>query len=428
MADRGRDWRSILLGLASLASALFAFVVAGLMILYSVFEPVHTDLSQTVSTTLQAVVIASGMMLSGAVFLPAAYYSLQRLRGVDIPKATPKILKLWQGVLLLLLWSGSAVLAQLLVDNDILKWVTPPLYLLAIGTPVYSLVRLAAGGLNAGSRQRLWGIPAATIVLGTTLSIFAEGTLLILGLVGGVVYLGLHPELISFLRQIANQITNASSIDSALKTVEPLLNNPLIILLALLFFSGLTPVIEETAKSIAAWAVFDHLGSPAQGFVIGALSGAGFGLVESLLASASPDSSWAATLMIRGGSTMMHILTASITGWGIASLRTNKSIRRVIGSYAMAVFLHSLWNAAVIMIVFGGLRISAKFGSTDPIGTVLVFFGISVLVILCLAIPLTLGFTNRWFRTTSASPPIIASGENLGNLGQKPGGDLEGVQ
>ena len=104
-----------------------------------------------------------------------------------------------------------------------------------------------------------------------------------------------------------------------MNAVEPWLNNPLVFLLALLFFSGLTPVIEETAKSIAAWTVFDHLDSPAQGFVIGALSGAGFGLSESLLASATPDSSWAATLMIRGGSTMMHIMTASLTGWGIAS-------------------------------------------------------------------------------------------------------------
>lgn len=428
MADRGRDWRSILLGFASLAGALSAFAVGGLMILYTVFEPVHNDLSQSGSTTLQAIVIASGIMFSGAVFLPAAYYSFQRLRGVNIPEAAPKTLKLWQGVLLLLLWASAAILAQLLVDNDIFKWLTPPLYLLAIGTPVYSLVRLASGGLDAGSRQRLWGIPAATIALGTTLSIIAETMLIMIGLAGGVVYLGFHPELVSFLRQIANQITNASSINSLLNIVEPMLDNPLIVLLALFFFSGLTPVIEETAKSIAVWALFDHLGSPAQGFVIGVLSGAGFGLVESLLASATPDSSWAATLMIRGGSTMMHILTASITGWGVASLRIHKSALRLIGSYASAIFLHSLWNAAVIMIVFGGLRISTNFGPHDPVGLGLVFLGISVLVILCLAIPLTLGFINLKFRRSLDISPINPCGAGFGDVGQKTDGDMEGVQ
>jgi RsiW-degrading membrane proteinase PrsW (M82 family) len=428
MADRGHDWRSILLGVASLAGALSAFAVAVLMILYAVFLPVHTDLNQNGPTTLQAIIVASGIMLTGAIFLPAAYYSFQRLRGVDIPEAAPKILKPWQGTLLVLLWAGAAVLAQLLEDNDIFKWFTPPLYLLAIGTPVYFLIRLAAGGLNAGSRQRFWGIPVASIALGMTLSIIAEATLVIIGLAGGAVYLFLHPEQLSVFKHITDQFTNASRIESALHIVEPLLNNPLIIVLALFFFSGFIPVIEETAKSIAPWTVFDHLESPAQGFVIGTLSGAGFGLVESLLASTTPDSSWAATLMIRGGSTMMHMLTASLTGWGIASFRTNKSTRRVIGSYALAMFLHSLWNAAVMMILFGGLRMSSNVGLPDPIGEVFVFFGISVLVILCLAIPLTLAFINRRLRTPLALTSAITSEKSLAEVDQKPGGGMEGVQ
>ena len=322
MAGRGRDWRSILLGVASLAGALSAFALAGLMLLYALFGLIHPVPNLDSSMTLQAVVLASAILLTGAMSLPAAYYSLQRLRGAEIPEAAPKLLKAWQGLLLLLLWAGAALLAQLMVNNDVLRWFTPPLYLLAIATPVYLLVRLATGGLNAGSRQRLWGIPVASIALGTTSAIIAEAALMVIGLAAGAIYLGFHPEQLSVLRQIADRLANASNVESALNLVEPWLNNPLVVVLALLFFSVLTPVIEETAKSIATWAVFDHLGSPAQGFVIGALSGAGFGLVESLLASATPDASWAATLLVRGGSTMMHIMTASLTGWGIASFRT----------------------------------------------------------------------------------------------------------
>jgi hypothetical protein len=425
MADRGRDWRSILLGLGGIASALAAFAFAALMIIYSIVGVVRGDLGENGPTTLQAVVLASGVLLTGAVFLPASYYSIQRLRGVQLPDIAPKLLKTWQGLLLLLLWAGAAFLAQLLIGNDIFKWFTPPLYLLAIGIPVYILVRLAAGGLNAGSPQRLWGIPAASIALGMTFSIITEGALLLIGLVGGVVYLGLHPNLLTVFKQLANQLTDASSIDTVLNAVEPWLNNPLILILALSFFSGFTPLIEETAKSMASWIVFDHLASPAQGFVIGALSGAGFGLVESLLASATPDSSWAATLLIRGGSTMMHILTASFTGWGIASLRNNKSVTRLIGSYALAIFLHGLWNAAVIMIVFGGLQMSAHGG---PVGTILVGFGISVLGFLFLAIPLALGLINRRLRRASALPITKLSGENSGGVGGQPGEGLEGVQ
>jgi hypothetical protein len=428
MADRGRDWRSILLGIGGLACALFAFGLAGLMIIFSAFGVFRGDLSQNDPTTFQAVVVASGLILTSAVFLPASYYSLQRLRGVIIPGAAPKLLNPWQAVLLLLLWAGSAWLAQGLIGNEIFKWFTPPLYLLAIGTPVYFLFRLTAGGLDAGSRQRLWGIPAASIALGTTLSILAEGTLVLIGLVGGVVYLGLHPEQLTFFKQIASQLTDASSIDSVMSKVEPLLNNPIIFLLALSFFSGFTPIIEETAKSIAPWTVFDHLASPAQGFVIGALSGAGFGLVESLLASATPDSSWALTLMIRGGSTMMHILTASFTGWGIASYHANKSLGRLIGAYASAIFLHGLWNAAVIMIVYGGLQMSSIGGSPNALGVILLIFGISVLALMCLAIPLTLGLINRRLRKNSALSITRTAGELLGEVGQQPGSGTEGVK
>jgi hypothetical protein len=125
---------------------------------------------------------------------------------------------------------------------------------------------------------------------------------------------------------------------------------------------------------------------------------------------------------------MMHIMTASITGWGIASFRTLKGTHLMIGSYVLAVFLHSLWNAAVVMIVFGGLRMSPSPGPTDPIGLMLVILGVSILIILCLAIPLTLGFANRWLRKHSTLSPEIASGESLVEVGQRPVDDMEGVQ
>ena len=410
MRYHGRDWRTILLGISSLGGALSAFTFAALIFVFAAFGLLRKDYPQNDPITLQDVVIASGIVFIGAVFLPAVYYSIQRLRGKEIPEAAPKLLKIWQGFLLLLLWAGSALLAQRLVDNDILKWFTPPLYLLAIGTPVFFLVRLASGGLNAGSRQRFWGVMVTSIALGAPLSAIAEGMLVIVGLVGAGAYLGLHPEQLAAFKQITDQITNASSIDVALNAIAPWLNNPLVFLLALLFFSGVAPVIEEIAKSLAAWTVFDHLDSPAQGFVVGALSGAGFGLFEGLLASATPDSSWATTLMIRGGSTMMHIMAASLTGWGIASLHAGRTdgrrVLHVIASYTLAIFMHGLWNAAAIMIVFGSLRVQSNTGAPDPIGMVLGFSGISVLIILCLAIPLALVIINKQLRTAVPLTPI----------------------
>ncbi len=416
MENRGRDWRTVLVGISGLVGALSAFIFAALIIVFTIIGLIDPGSAKNSQTTLQDVVIASGITLIGVVFIPSVYYSVQRLLGKEIPQAAPKVLKIWQAFLLLLLWAGAAVLAQLLVGNDVLKWFTPPLYLLAIGIPVYFLVRLASGGLNPGSRQRVWGVVATSIALGSTFAILIELMLVIVGLLVVAAYIGLHPELLAAARQITDQITNASNIDTVLNEVEPWVNNPVAILLALLFFSGFAPIIEETAKSLAVWTVFDRLDSPAQGFVIGALSGAGFGLVESLLASATPDSSWASTLLVRGGSTMMHIITASLTGWGIASFHSgSRRIVNVIRMYAVAMLLHGLWNASVILIAFGSLRTSIDTGSLDPIGTVLVFSGVSILIILCIAIPLALGIINKRLRTAI---PIVNTGilETLPNL------------
>jgi RsiW-degrading membrane proteinase PrsW (M82 family) len=433
MENRGRDWRTILLSIASLCGALSAFSFAALIILYTAMGLLRQNDPQNNQTTLQAVVISSAIFLIGLVFLPSGYYSIQRLRGKEILDTAPKLLKIRQGILLLLIWASAAALAQLLINSDILMWFTPPLYLLAIGTPVYFLVRLASGGLKAGSRQRIWGVVSTSIALGTSLSIITEIMLVIVGLVVVAGYIGLHPELLAAIKHITDQITNASSIDTILTAIEPWLNNPLVFLLALLFFSGFTPVIEETAKSLAVWTVFDHLDSPAQGFVIGAFSGAGFGLFESLLASATPDSSWGATLMIRGGSTMMHIMTASLTGWGIAFLHAGptgaRRIVRTLAMYAVAISMHGLWNASVVMIAFGGLRVPSNIGRPDLPGMVLIFSGVSVLVILCLAIPLALGIINKRLRMAI---PIVTTPllEELPNLplpdenGRKDGGTI----
>ncbi len=200
MASRGRDWRSILLGIGSLAGALSAFAITGLTLLYAGFGFTQTGSGPAGSDILQAMVIASAILFTGVTFLPAAYYSFQRLRGVEIAAAAPKLLKVWQGLLLLLVWAGAALLAQFLVDKDIFKWFTPPLYLLAISIPVYFLIRLASGGLTPGSRQRLWGIPVVSIALGTTSSIVAEAALLIVGLIGGAIYLGAPPRAVIHLQ------------------------------------------------------------------------------------------------------------------------------------------------------------------------------------------------------------------------------------
>jgi hypothetical protein len=403
MDERGRDWRTIVLAVGASGSALLALAAVPLLLAYTALASFRGELAGRVRSPLDVAVLAAALVVIGMVFLPAAYYSFQRLRGGDVPPAALKLLRVWQGILMVLLWLGAAVAAQLLLKQPILKWVTPAFYVIAIGLPVYFFARLATGGLRVGSRQRLWGVLAAGITLGTSLSIIAELLVALLGLVGVGIYVAAHPEQLAALKQIAAQLSNASGLDQVLNTAGPWLNNPVAILLALLFFSILSPIIEETAKSLATWTVFDHLTSSAQGFAVGAMSGAAFGLVESLLVSATPDSNWTTTLLVRGASTMMHIMAASLTGWGIATFRLTKRPARMIGMYALAMSLHGLWNACVVGITFGGLRTALNGNAPDAIGLVLMFAGGAVLLLLCLVIPLALGAINWRFRAASAT-------------------------
>jgi hypothetical protein len=100
---------------------------------------------------------------------------------------------------------------------------------------------------------------------------------------------------------------------------------------------------------------------------------------------------------------MMHILAASLTGWGIASYRLNKKTGRLIGMYALAMLLHSLWNASVVMIVVGSLRVMNQTAAPDAIGTALIGLSSLIMLILCLSLPIAAGTIN-WQMRKSIAP------------------------
>jgi hypothetical protein len=226
-----------------------------------------------------------------------------------------------------------------------------------------------------------------------------------LGAVLLTAYVIFHPEQLIILQQLTSRLAAAPGIEEALTVLRPWLANPVALVIALFFFSGITPVIEEAAKSLAVWVIFDRLEAPLQGFVAGAVAGAGFGLVESLLASATPDSGWAYTLLARGGSTMMHIAAAALAGWGVASLRASGRPGLLIGGYALALLIHGAWNASVIALAFGGMRLASNGGGADPLGSAFVVVGVAVLAALCVTIPTGLGVTNWRLRSGALSGP-----------------------
>ncbi len=425
MQQRGTDWRTILLAVGAAAGAVLAFSSLALLLVFNGFEGVRATVVGTHRTLLELVVLAAALLVIGAVFLLALYYSLLRLGGRVVPSSEPRLLKVWQASLLFLIWVAAALGAGFLVDKPVVKWITPLLYVLAIGVPVYFFVRLATGGLHPGSRQRVWGVLAAGIEMGIAPSVVAEVLLAVVAVIGLVIYVSLQPAQLATFERLARELENASDAQQVLDVMAPWLSSPLTLALALLFFSGFAPLIEETAKSLAVWSVFDQLSSPAQGFAIGALSGAAFGLVESLLVSATPDTSWTTTLLVRGTSTMMHIMAASLTGLGIGLFRSTHRWTRLFGLYLAAFALHGAWNAAVVALTFGSLHVTMSSGGVDLAGGALTLVGGVLLLALCGLIPLGMWGINLRLRTL-AGPPAAVPGE--GRTGaQTQGGAEEGT-
>jgi len=405
-----RDWRPVLLLIGSASGALLAFAMILVLIAYAMSGSA-LGLARPVNApdVLQAMVLAGSVALVGALSLPALHSSLASLRGTAVRVGGPRSLGTWQVLILIVAWLGACWLAQAVIDDRIWKWAAPALHVLAIGAPVYLWGRLAAGGLSLGSRVRSWGLLVAGMWFSTGLAMFVELALAVLGLAAAGVYVMLHPDQVLSLQQLSHALAGVAGLSDALTVLQPWLDRPVVFLAALVVFAGVTPIIEEAAKSVAIWGIVDRLGEPADGFVAGALIGAGFGLVEGLLASASPDPFWAFTLGVRGGSSVMHIAAASFAGYGIASFRRTRRFASLLGGYLAAILLHGLWNASVVIMGFGGLHISAGLTDSNWIGLFMVVLGASILAALCAATPIALLVTNRRLRSIAAlSQPVPA--------------------
>ncbi len=416
--QRETDWRTILLATGAAGGAVLIFAGVAFLLVFNGLEGVRPTLAGAHRSALDLVVLCTALIVIAAVLIVALYYSIVKLSGRTIRPANPRLLKFGQALLLIVIWAAAAAGAGFLFDKPIIKWITPLLYALAIAIPVYFFVRLATGGLHPGSRQRLWGVLATGIELGIAPAIIAEVMLVFIAVIALVIYLAIQPGQLTAFEQLASELENAGDMQQVLNAISPWLTSPLTLLLALLFFSGLAPLIEETAKSLAVWSVFDRLSSPAQGFALGALSGAAFGLVESLLVSATPDSSWTLTLLVRGASTMMHIMAASLTGWGIGQFRVTHRWSRLLGMYFLAFALHGVWNGSVVAITFGSLHTASGSSGLDMAGGLLTFLGGSVLLLLCLMIPAGMWAINRRFR--SVAEPAAAPGQS-GVAAEAPG-------
>jgi len=403
---RSTNWRSILLVIFGIGGTVLTISSAiGIL----VFIAINKDFMVQMNTpVLASILTASTLIAIGLLLLPVTWLSVKRLRGWDFESFSLSTLRPWAWIVIPGLWVLVMVLASLFHNAANALWYIPVLHFLSIALPIYFVLRIAISHIPLGSSQRAWTVFSSGMTLSPVLAVVAEIFMLILGILVITLFLGFNPDIMAEVEYLINQIEQASDLDSVAYLLEPILKNPLTLLAALTFLSFLVPIIEESAKSLGIWLVSDLLTSPAQGFALGVLSGAGFALAESLSASLTVDENWAVTLFMRAISGSMHMLATGLVGWGIAYARLEKHYLRMISMVLLAMLLHASWNAGAVFAVAGGARAMFAMPDFDFVGTLFAIGGAGLLFILT-SIMIIAFFVFNWrFRSPSLSPSAAA--------------------
>jgi hypothetical protein len=363
------------------------------------FDPAQAgDLAGSMLETLSVVFCA-------LLLLPMLLYSVRRLGGAQIPAARLPAPRFWQVAVLAGIWVMDVIIAAVCAGLFAYGWILAvPFFILGILLPIAGLLWIAVGGQPAGSRRRLWAVFGLGMAGSTVLAVLAEYAVFGLAALAFSIAALAHPEWMTVIQQLKEQITGAGDVQAMLTVLAPYLTNPLVLLAVLAFAAVIGPLIEEALKPAAIWLLGRRLRSPAEGFALGALCGAGFALLEGLLAASGGAATLGVGLVGRAASSLMHITASGLVGWGIASARLEKRPWRFVGAYLLGVLIHGGWNGSAILTVFGALRYSLNPAAPDLVGGLAMLAGLAVLALLFVAMSVLLPVVSRRLRLGQPVP------------------------
>lgn len=346
MQTKQTHWASLLTLILIGTSVFFLLILVaalGVVSLMDLFAATGEGASEMISA------VAFGFIL--LLLLLCGWFILQKTRGLeqaDLPFKFPFAPWMWGVLPAIVIFSialgGLATLAEL----QWLNWIVlPALTILVIVPPIWLLFGIASNGLDLGPRWRFFSIFSLGLTIGPLVMIVIELVVLFTIIISGAIYVATtQPALMSELEMLTNMMTQGASEEALLAMLTPYLTNTTLIAIGIGYIALLVPLIEELLKPLAVWLFARQIESPAQGFALGVLSGAAFALVESLNAGADGSTSWAIVVSVRTGTSVLHMMTSGLVGWGIASAFKEKRVGRLIAAYISAVLIHGIWNAA----------------------------------------------------------------------------------
>lgn len=328
--------------LSALAAWVLLILLAGTLAL-GIFRWSHEGLERAKAIlTLSAVLAATiGVLLTSA-FL-ASHPNLEQPPWRRLLRVA---LHPW--LLFLLTPPAIAVGAWLQRQNTALWLLFPVVHVLAVGLPLLWFLRTGLKGLLRGTPARIWGAFSVGLVLTPPLTFIAEILTLLAAVLLLFMALLVNPVWRDAFDLLGRRLMFAPSPGVAQRILASYLREPALLYGVLVLTAGLVPLIEETLKPLAVWRLLGEHASPREGFVLGALCGAGFAFYETLTTALLPDI-WLTAVLARIGTGWLHITTAALTGYGMVYAWRERRYDRLGLAYGSAVALHALWNGVTIL-------------------------------------------------------------------------------
>lgn len=317
--------------------------------------------------------------------------------------------------LLVGLFMASVVLGELLLRSgaDLLL---PVINVLATMLPALALVALVVVPLRRSgvvltrrdlALQFAYGGLVATLLSGVAQLAAALGVI-----AGAGLLISWLPDGPKALEELSASLQSPDLLSDPQELLSQLLSPPLV-LAGLLFVAVLVPALEEVFKSLGVALVAAGRGhlSPAQALAMGVMAGVGFSFVEAVFGSAAiPVSGWAGTVLLRGGTAVIHGLATGLMGLAWQAAIIEHRAGPFLGYAAAGVGLHGAWNAVAIL----GALVTSDLASTSPgqLGSDLSLPGLLLLLPIWLGAGLVLVWLTRRLATPaqgSAGLPLAAS-------------------
>jgi hypothetical protein len=297
------------------------------------------DSQEAIQTNIFAGAFAAICLVFGILFAGRAAGRHSPTASVEVAHLFPRA-TFWLAAFLVMLLLGMGALAL----EPLAAWVFPPLHLLATAFFPLALLAYIARQVCVTTDARALAAALGWGAFGSPfLALLLEGMIGVIILVGVGIVFALTSGGTPPLERWNLELSALRSLDEQ-AVLQFLFAHPALIVLALIYFAGIVPLIEEALKTLIL-AFMDPARTQARDAVLwGAAAGVGFAIVENALNTGVALELWSVAMLARMGATVMHTATGILMARGWYAARVERRWKRLFLAYLASVIVHALWN------------------------------------------------------------------------------------